>query len=129
MWLLDGDGDDTGPENLLLGCKKLESDCSTFLFYHCDLRPTNILVVPPKGTLGIIDWETAGFVPKEWIRTRFRVCSSMDLTYISHDDPYSRADWRHRVARQLGEEGYPDATEQYVMRRRREKEMDERRKN
>lgn len=69
-------------------------DCSTFIFYRCDLRPGNIIVNLENGSIGIIDWETAGFVPKEWIRKKFCISSGMDLP---DDDQESRADWRNRV--------------------------------
>ena len=64
---------DCSPQNLLSNCKDLGMDCSTLTFYHCDLGPGNIIVSLTEGSIGIIDWETAGFVPKEWIRTKFRV--------------------------------------------------------
>ena len=40
-------------------------DVSSLVFYHCDLGPGNIIVNPEKRRLGIIDWEIAGFVPRE----------------------------------------------------------------
>ncbi|KAK3692970.1 hypothetical protein B0T22DRAFT_525530 [Podospora appendiculata] len=54
-------------------------DPSLPIFYHCDLGPTNILVEPEKGTIGIINWETAGYAPREWVRTKFLLSSGMDF--------------------------------------------------
>ncbi|ESZ99489.1 hypothetical protein SBOR_0054 [Sclerotinia borealis F-4128] len=85
---------DCSPQNLLNNCKDLEMDCSTFVFYHCDLGPGNIIVNPVEWSMGIIDWETAGFVPKEWIRTKFCISSGMDLPGTDRE---SRVDWRRRV--------------------------------
>ncbi|KAB8275888.1 hypothetical protein BDV30DRAFT_53736 [Aspergillus minisclerotigenes] len=80
-------------------------DVSTFVFYHCDLDPTNILVHTSTGSLGIIDWELAGYVPIEWVRTKFRLSAGMDFNYGDED---SIKDWRRRVAQRLGKMGYRD---------------------
>jgi len=100
---------DCSPRNLLNNCKDLGMDCSTFVFYHCDLGPGNIIVT--EGSIGIIDWETAGFVPKEWIRTKFCVSSGMDLPGGDQD---SRVDWRRRVQRQLEKKGFPEIGERWM---------------
>lgn len=102
---------DCCPQNLLNNCKELGMDCSKFYFYHCDLGPGNIIVNLAEGSLGIIDWETAGFVPREWIRTKFRVAGGLDLPGGDED---SRVDWRRRVQRQLGKEGFPEIAEQWM---------------
>lgn len=53
-----------------------------FVFYYCDLRPTNIKVEvqigEPKVT-GLLDWEAAGFLPRRWIATKF--CMSVGLDF------------------------------------------------
>lgn len=46
-------------------------DISKLVFYHYDLGPTDLLVNPSTGSLGIIDWELAGYVPIEWVKTKF----------------------------------------------------------
>lgn len=79
-------------------------DCSSFVFYHCDLGPGNILI-GPQGSIGIIDWETAGFVPREWIRTKFRISGGMDLPLA---DETARTDWRRRVSEKLESLGFQD---------------------
>ena len=102
---------DCCPQNMLSNCKELGMDCSIFYFYHCDLGPGNIIVNLEEGSLGIIDWETAGFVPAEWIRTKFCVASGMDLPGGDED---SRVDWRRRVQRQLGKKGFLEIAEQWI---------------
>lgn len=52
-------------QNLRKTCQDLKLDCPIFVFYHCDLGPGNMIVNSDKKGLGIIDWETAGFVPKD----------------------------------------------------------------
>jgi aminoglycoside phosphotransferase len=100
---------DFSPGTLLNNCKDVGMDCSTLVFYHCDLGPGNIIVDPTKGSIGIIDWETAGFVPREWIRTKFRVSGGMDLP---GDD---RVDWRKRVQIELGKEGFLDVAHKWSL--------------
>ena len=39
-------------------------DCSIFSLCHCDLGPGNILVA--GQSIGIIDWEMAGWWPAYW---------------------------------------------------------------
>jgi hypothetical protein len=87
-------------------------DCSAFIFYHCDLGPGNIIVKPAERSTGIIDWETAGFVPKEWIRTKFCISSWMDLP---GQDQVSRVDWRRRVQKQLEKEGFSEIADQWMV--------------
>lgn len=102
--------EDCSPQNLLNNCKDLGMDCSIFVFYHCDLGPGNIIVNTAEDSIGIIDWETAGFVPKEWIRSKFRISGGLDLP---GGDQASRVDWRRRVQRQLEKEGFSDIVERY----------------
>lgn len=87
-------------------------DCSSpFEFYHCDLGPGNIIVdfVADQVVVGVIDWECAGFFPRHWIRTKFRMCSSMDLP------EGDTSDWRARMQRKLGEEGFPEVAEAWMV--------------
>jgi hypothetical protein len=100
---------DCSPRNLLNNCKVLGMDCSAFIFYHCDLGPSNIIV--NQGSVGIIDWETAGFVPKEWVRTKCRISSGMDLP---GSDQESRGDWRKRVQKRLKKEGFQEIAHQWM---------------
>ncbi|KAK5723682.1 hypothetical protein LTR15_005381 [Elasticomyces elasticus] len=106
-------GKDTAldPDSLLKVCRTLGMDCSRLVFCHCDLGPGNLIVTLTEGVVGIIDWETAGFVPKEWIRTKFRVSSGLNL---AGDDQDCAVDWRVRVQRQLGEVGYKEVANQWM---------------
>ncbi|POR37709.1 Uncharacterized protein TPAR_02087 [Tolypocladium paradoxum] len=99
------------PQHLVNNCKEMGMDCSSFVFYHCDLGPGNIIVNPTEGPIGIIDWEIAGFVPREWIRTKFCFCGGLDLPFKDMD---ARVDWRRRVTRQLGVMGFPEALDKWA---------------
>lgn len=95
-------------QRLLENCTEMSMDVSTFVFYHCDLGPTNLLVNASTGSLGIIDWELAGYVPIDWVRTKFRLSAGMDFNYGDED---SKKDWRRRVAQRLEKMGYRDAVD------------------
>ncbi len=103
-------GEDCSPPSLQRSCAEMGMDCSALVFYHCDLGPTNILVDVATCSIGIIDWETAGFVPVEWIQTKFRVSAGMDL---SGGDT---VDWRRRVSRHLDRAGYDDVADAFMAR-------------
>jgi thiamine kinase-like enzyme len=63
---------DFRPETLLQNCKYMGMDCSDkFVYFHADLGPSNVLIELPSGTVNVIDWELAGYVPSQWIRTKF----------------------------------------------------------
>ncbi|KAJ5948289.1 hypothetical protein N7466_001304 [Penicillium verhagenii] len=101
---------DYSPCNLRRACELMGMDCSKFVFYHADLGPGNIIVehIPQTGRIGIIDWEAAGFFPRGWIRTKFRMSSGMDLL-----DYYKPREWRSRVQRLLGAHGYEEYASEF----------------
>ena len=107
--------DDLSPLKLLENCKVFGLECSQLVFYHCDLGPGNIIVDLEKKTIGIIDWETAGWVPKEWVRTKFRVSGGMDMEFEEHE---MRIEWRRRVQLELGRRGFPEAADKWNSWRR-----------
>ncbi len=96
---------DLSSKNLLAVCSELGMDCSKFVFAHLDLGPTNLIVEkePRLGSIAVIDFEIAGYVPREWIRTKFGVSSGLDLSATT--DPHS---WRKTVQECLGQVGFPD---------------------
>ncbi|CRG89756.1 hypothetical protein PISL3812_06795 [Talaromyces islandicus] len=102
------------PENLLRPCKLMGMDCSKFVFCHADLGPTNIIVedVPQKGTIGVIDWEVAGFFPRGWIRTKFRLSSGMNLPE-SVGGLSSQQWWRSEIQKLLGKRGFEDYSSEW----------------
>lgn len=108
--------DDLSPSTLLKNCKDIGLECSQLMFYHCDLGPGNIMVDLEKKTLGIIDWECAGWVPKAWVRTKFRISAGMDLDF--EEEHERRIEWRKRVQLELGERGFPEAAEKWFIWRK-----------
>ncbi|KAJ5135372.1 uncharacterized protein N7515_004650 [Penicillium bovifimosum] len=108
-----GAKEDYSSHNLLQGCESMNMDCSKFVFYHADLGPGNIMVeeTPETGVVGIIDWEVAGFFPKGWIRTKFRISSGLDLPDSVTDNP---TEWRSGVQNLLGVHGFEDYSTEFV---------------
>ncbi|KAK4151151.1 kinase-like domain-containing protein [Chaetomidium leptoderma] len=100
-------------EDLCQNCTSVGMDpgSSSLVFYHCDLGPGNILVDPASGSLGIIDWERAGYVPREWVRTKFHLSSGMDFP---DGDEASKSDWRRFVARRLKEMGFSEVIDGWL---------------
>ncbi|KAB5515598.1 kinase-like domain-containing protein [Coniochaeta sp. 2T2.1] len=95
-------------ETLKGNCLQLGMECSTFVFGHNDLGPSNIIVDREDLSVGIIDWEMAGFVPRGWIRTKFDVSWGMDFGWRDVGDDLLLAEWRKRVAERLGATGFPE---------------------
>jgi predicted unusual protein kinase regulating ubiquinone biosynthesis (AarF/ABC1/UbiB family) len=95
------------PEILKEKCIGIDMDVSSLVFYHCDLGPGNILVEPDINRgIGIIDWETAGYVPREWVRTKFHLSSGMDFPDV--EDMHHKSDWRRLVSRELAAMGFKE---------------------
>lgn len=105
---LAGNEIDCSPESLYRRSVRLGMDTSKLVFYHCDMGPTNVFLDTDTGSVSVIDWETAGFVPEKWIRTKFRLSSGMNLS--GGDE----VDWRRRIGARLGEVGFEDVVEEFV---------------
>jgi hypothetical protein len=109
MWLTEeGAVDRYRPQNVREYVRQFMDVSFKFVFYHCDLGPGNIIVDPARGLIGIIDWATAGYVPKAWVRTKFGLCPGLDLESVGQA---REREWRNGVAAKLGEMGFPDAVE------------------
>lgn len=100
------------PQRLREHCAKMGMNTSSkFVFYHSDLGPTNILVDPATRSLSIIDWETAGYVPREWVRTKFHLSAGMNFP---NGDESWKPDWRRFVARKLAELGFEEVIDGWL---------------
>jgi hypothetical protein len=94
-------------------CEAIGMDCSSFVFYHADLGPGNLIIEhePKSGRVGVIDFEISGFFPRGWIRTKFRVSSGMDLPDSVTDSPTW---WRSEMQKALGGDGFEDYSHAYM---------------
>jgi hypothetical protein len=75
------------------------------------MGPTNIIVEdkPNTGAIGVIDFEVAGYLPRDWVRTKFRLSPGMNLS--DKDNPT----WlRSEVQKLLGKEGFKDFSSAYI---------------
>jgi hypothetical protein len=93
-------------------CKKIGVHCSDLVFYHANLGPTNIIVEfePRTRSVGIIDFEMARYLPRQWVQTKFWISSGMNLS-----DAESPTRWRADVQQLLGKEGFEDYSEDYML--------------
>lgn len=103
--------DKLDPGQLRENCRQMSMNISSLVFCHLDLGPGNVIVNPDKNSIGIIDWELAGYVPREWVKTKFNVSSGMDFPA---GDASERSDWRRLVARRLAEIGFIDAIDAWL---------------
>jgi hypothetical protein len=117
----DNGEDRFSPDKLLRNCEKLGMDCSAFLLYHCDMGPGNILVVfsdskdpedPERISMSVIDFECVGFVPKDWIRTKFRISGGMDFDFDHGAE--GRTEWRSSMQKHLEAKGFSEVAYEWM---------------
>ncbi|KLU89580.1 hypothetical protein MAPG_08551 [Magnaporthiopsis poae ATCC 64411] len=93
------------PESQRRTCEAMGMDCSTLVFAHNDLHGGNVMVDEENRVLGFIDWENAGYVPREWIRTKCQVSVAYQRT--------GSGDYASRLDDALERLGFPEATAGY----------------
>ncbi|KAI1309300.1 hypothetical protein F5Y03DRAFT_77545 [Xylaria venustula] len=96
--------------NILANCETVNLSVQPpFCFFHGDLGPTNVLIDRRKGTIGIIDWQAAEFVPREWIGVNFARAVAMvqdppiPENYLSND--YAQRVWEALRRREFDNDG------------------------
>ena len=106
-------GEDTNLSIIPQMCEVIGMGCSEPTFYHADLGPTNIIVEekPVTGKIGIVDFESAGFFPRGWIRTKFRIGNGLNLTTTSDE---RAPEWRRLVAKSLEARGFEDYAQEFI---------------
>jgi hypothetical protein len=67
-------------------CEAIGMDRTVLSPCHLDLGPRNILLDVDTKKMSVIDFETVGYVPDEWTRTKFRACGGLDLNCYGFDD-------------------------------------------
>ncbi|KAI0513288.1 hypothetical protein F5B22DRAFT_611974 [Xylaria bambusicola] len=92
--------------NILANCKTVNIDPQRpFCFFHGDMGPTNVLIDRQKGTISIIDWQAAEYVPREWIGINFSSALAM-VQDLPIPENYSSTDYATRVWRALQDRGF-----------------------
>lgn len=95
-------------------CEELGMDSSVFVLAHNDLGPTNIMV--KGGRIMVLDWELAGYVPLEWVRTKFGICGAYCVERGRGAGLERDFEYTGRVERKLGEMGFPEVIKGYNRR-------------
>lgn len=80
---------------------------SPFCFFHGDLGPTNVLIDTQKESIGILDWQSAQYVPREWIGINFARALAM-LQDPPIPDHYKSNDYAQRGWEALQRLGFSD---------------------
>lgn len=92
--------------DMLANCKMLSLDVeSPFCFFQGDLGPTNVLIDTQKEMIGIIDWQSAEYVPREWIGMNFARAMAM-VHNPPVPDNYQSDDYAERVWKVLQRHGF-----------------------
>lgn len=112
---------DQSPQAQLDACREIRMNCSDLVLSHNDLGPYNVIVNLDRmgdDAVGIIDWEMAGLVPRDWIRTKFRICQAMDFDFSVGDSERlgERPEWRRRVDLKLEGQGFHEVSHAYMAR-------------
>ncbi|TPX11950.1 uncharacterized protein E0L32_007448 [Thyridium curvatum] len=94
--------------NILANCKTLNLDVEPpFRFFHGDLGPANVLIDTHNESIGIIDWQAAEYVPREWIGISFARALAM-VQDPPIPDTYQPNDYAQRVWKALQRDGFCD---------------------
>ncbi|KAH9903863.1 hypothetical protein F4778DRAFT_102461 [Xylariomycetidae sp. FL2044] len=107
-WLDVRDCGDFSPGMPCANCEKMGMDCSSSVFGHDDLAPSNILISSGQARgLGIVDWEMARYVPSAWIRSKLATSWGLDFEWpgvTSGSSPLK--EWREGVQQELDTSGF-----------------------
>lgn len=94
--------------DLLANCRMLNFDVKApFCMFQGDMGPTNVIIEAHKRTIGIIDWQAAAYVPKEWIGMNF-ACAMAMVQDPPIPDGYQSNDYARRVWKALQQRGFSD---------------------
>lgn len=84
-----------------------------FVFCHLNMGPTHIKIMVKDGKVnvtGISDWDSAGFVPREWICTKLIVSSGYNFDWVGEEN---NCDWAYTVWALLNAKRFPSYPEQW----------------
>ncbi|KAI4158309.1 MAG: hypothetical protein LQ342_007545 [Letrouitia transgressa] len=99
-------------QSLLQIGQKSPEKVDHFVFFHGDLAPVNVFVDKDKNNKwhvsSIIDWETAGFLPKWYIRT---IVGFSPAYLLNQKDTKEQVAWSVELFRSLEEHGFQEYCE------------------
>ncbi|KAG8669696.1 hypothetical protein FPOAC2_09039 [Fusarium poae] len=96
------------PEVIQKNYEDIGLDCSEFVFAHNHAMPLAFTVDETKGLLGISAWGSAGFVPRDWVRTTTRT-NDMNQSVVICKDSWTPRDfnlWHNKMEIALAEKGF-----------------------
>ncbi|QPC79168.1 hypothetical protein HYE68_009920 [Fusarium pseudograminearum] len=97
------------PEALQKNYKEIGLDCSEFVFAHNNTMPLAFMVDETKGLLGINFWDSAGFVPRDFVRTATRTYSIRNSVVKCKEYGWTAQDideWDIKIDIALEEKGF-----------------------
>ena len=103
---------DTSSASLTATCKLLGMDCSNFVFSHNFLDLDFVIVEkePKTGKIGIFEWDAGGFVPRSWIRTKFKIDAGSYRHCYPDDD---RKNWPVKIQHELKDNGFDEVSKAF----------------
>ena len=96
-------------EATLQSARRKGLDCSSLVFYHCDLSSANIIIDVKTKSFTVIDWEMAGFVPRDYVATRFCLAPALATTGGQKDRL-----WPNAITSKLAESGFKEVSEEFL---------------
>ncbi|XEV06096.1 hypothetical protein FSHL1_011383 [Fusarium sambucinum] len=97
------------PEVVQKNYEGMGLDCSKLVFAHNHAMPIAFMIDETKGLLGISSWDSAGFVPRDWVRTAVRINDIDQSVVICHDNNWHPRDfiqWSFKMELALAEKGF-----------------------
>ncbi|KAK0704532.1 hypothetical protein B0H67DRAFT_351327 [Lasiosphaeris hirsuta] len=94
------------------GKAEMGMDTSELGLFHTEMGTNQIFGSPATRELGVVYWDTVGYVPRDWMRTKILVKSR----YISpegYQPGITAREWRLLVAAKLADLGVNEFVEAY----------------
>jgi hypothetical protein len=106
----EGYFEDISSASLAATCKLLGMDFSNLVFGHNALDHDCVIVEkePKTGNIGIVYFEAAGFVPRSWIRTQFKVDAGSYQCF-----PDDRRNWPVEILDGLEANGFDEVSKAF----------------
>ncbi|CEI69320.1 hypothetical protein FVEN_g3937 [Fusarium venenatum] len=97
------------PEVIQRNYEEIGLDCSEFVFAHNHAMPIAFMIDETKGLVGISTWGSAGFVPRDWVRTMTRTNLYLESMPTCDNNNWTIRDkrlWEWKMEVALAEKGF-----------------------
>ncbi|KAM0353147.1 hypothetical protein ACHAO7_000068 [Fusarium culmorum] len=105
-------------EIFLRNFKEMGLDCSEFVFAHNCMQPFSFTVDESQDRLGIMMWNNAGFVPKDWVCTMVIANPIDEASQLVRYHQWAQDDiseWRHLIYCALMDKGFRELWEKQAI--------------